>query len=60
MAKERSCSNLPSVIFSDNVYKIAEAIKTIQCGYCKRVDVSDKIKVYECKNTIRIDVRYEE
>lgn len=52
-------SKLPSVIYSDNALKIAEAIKTIQNGYCKRVDVSSDIKVYECKNIIRIDIKYE-
>lgn len=52
-------SKLPSVIYSDNALKIAEAIKTIQNGYCKRVDVSNDIKVYECKNIIRIDIKYE-
>ena len=54
-----SVSKLPSVIYSDNALKIAEAIKTIQNGYCKRVDVSSDIKVYECKNIIRIDIKYE-
>ena len=37
--------------------KIQEAIAVIQKGVCKRVDVSDRIKVYECKNIIRIDIK---
>lgn len=47
----------PSKVFTDNVLKIAEAIKVIQNGYCKRVDVEDTIKVYECANVIRIDIK---
>ena len=39
--------------------KIQEAIAVIQKGVCKRVDVSDRIKVYECKNIIRIDIKNE-
>lgn len=39
--------------------KIQEAIAVIQKGVCKRVDVSDRIKVYECKNIIRIDIKRE-
>lgn len=41
----------------DTVAKIQEAITVIQKGVCKRVDVSDDIKVYECKNIIRIDIK---
>ena len=40
--------------------KIQEAIAVIQKGVCKRVDVNDRIKVYECKNIIRIDIKQEE
>lgn len=39
------------------VAKIQEAIVVIQKGLCKRVDVSDRIKVYACKNIIRIDIK---
>lgn len=41
----------------ETVAKIQEAIAVIQKGVCKRVDVSDNIKVYECKNIIRIDIK---
>ena len=41
------------------VEKVVRAIKTIQDGVCKRVDVNDRIKVYECKNIIRIDIKQE-
>lgn len=39
------------------VAKIQEAVAVIQKGVCKRVDVSDDIKVYACKNIIRIDIK---
>lgn len=39
--------------------RVVKAIKTIQDGVCKRVDVNDRIKVYECKNIIRIDIKQE-
>ena len=39
------------------IQKVVRAIKTIQDGVCKRVDVNDDIKVYECKNIIRIDIK---
>ena len=39
------------------VQKIFKAVQTIQDGVCKRVDVNDDIKVYACKNIIRIDIK---
>lgn len=42
------------------IQKVVRAIETIQDGVCKRVDVNDRIKVYECKNIIRIDIKQEE
>ena len=39
------------------VNKVLEAIDLIKRGTCKRVDVSDTIKVYEVKNVIRIDIK---
>lgn len=39
------------------VNKVLEAIDLIKRGTCKRVDVSDTIKVYGVKNVIRIDVK---
>lgn len=57
--KEFKPSTLPSVIFNDSALKIAEAIKTIQGGFCKRVDIGNYVKVYECKNIIRIDIKYD-
>lgn len=41
----------------ETVAKIQEAVEVIQKGVCKRVDVNDDIKVYECKNIIRIDIK---
>lgn len=41
----------------EDVVKIQEAIAVIQKGLCKRVDVSDDIKVYACKNIIRVDIK---
>ena len=42
---------------TDVVNKVLEAIDLIKRGTCKRVDVSDAIKVYEVKNVIRIDIK---
>ena len=39
---------------------IAEAIGYILDGICSRVDISSNVKVYECKNVIRIDLKIEE
>lgn len=39
------------------VQKVFKAVQTIQDGVCKRVDVTDDIKVYACKNIIRIDIK---
>lgn len=41
----------------EDIMKIQEAIAVIQKGLCKRVDVSDRVKVYECKNIIRVDIK---
>lgn len=40
--------------------KIAEALCSILDGYCKRVDVNPDVKVYECKNVVRIDLKIHE
>lgn len=37
--------------------KIQEAVKLIEQEVCARVDVDDNIKVYRCKNVIRIDIK---
>ena len=39
------------------VQKVFKAVQTIQDGVCKRVDVNDDIKVYACKNIIRVDIK---
>lgn len=39
---------------------IPKAAATILSGLCKRVDVSDDIKVYEVKNVLRIDIKIKE
>ena len=41
------------------VAKIQEAITVIRKGVCKRVDVNDRIKVYEVQNVIRVDIKVE-
>ena len=40
--------------------KIAHAVQMILSGNMQRVDVAKNIKVYECKNVIRIDLKIEE
>lgn len=37
--------------------KVRRAITLVLSGNCKRVDVAPGIKVYECKNVIRIDLK---
>lgn len=37
--------------------KIEEAIGNILEGICSRVDVNKNVKVYECKNVIRVDLK---
>ena len=37
--------------------KIAEATESILKGICARVDVNKNVKVYMCKNVIRIDLK---
>lgn len=39
------------------ISKIDSAVGSILAGECTRVDVSDSIKVYMCKNVIRIDLK---
>ena len=46
-------------IDQETIQKVQEAIAVIQKGLCKRVDVDDNIKVYACKNIIRIDIKNE-
>lgn len=41
----------------ETVSKVLEAIAVIEKGVCKRVDVNADIKVYACKNIIRIDIK---
>lgn len=40
--------------------KIASAVQDILEGVCARVDVNKNVKVYECKNVIRIDLKVSE
>ena len=37
--------------------KIEEALCSILAGNCKRVDIGADVKVYECKNVVRIDLK---
>lgn len=45
------------VIKEANVEDIKRAVGMILEGVCSRIDVSDGVKVYECKNIIRIDLK---
>ena len=40
--------------------KIDEALGNILEGTCSRVDINKNVKVYECKNVIRIDLKITE
>lgn len=40
-----------------NVEDIKRAVGMILEGVCSRIDVSNSVKVYECKNVIRIDLK---
>ena len=40
--------------------KIASAVQDILEGVCARVDVNKDVKVYACKNIIRIDLKVTE
>lgn len=44
-------------MFEKNMKAIQEAIEIIKRGVCARVDISPDIKVYRCKNIIRIDIK---
>ena len=44
----------------ETIDKIDKAIHSILSGNCSRVDVSDQIKVYMCKNVIRVDLKIRE
>ena len=39
---------------------IEEALCSILEGYCKKVEINPDVKVYECKNIMRIDLRIRE
>lgn len=40
--------------------KIAGAVQDILHGVCSKVIINDNVKVYECKNIIRIDLKIKE
>lgn len=40
-----------------NWLAVAKAVDLICSGTCKKVEVSDSVKVYEVKNVIRIDIK---
>lgn len=48
------------IIQNTDWQKIERAVKMILSGNMQRVDVAKNIKVYECKNVIRIDLKIEE
>lgn len=40
--------------------KIEEALCSILEGNCKRVEINQDVKVYECRNVVRIDLKIHE
>ena len=40
--------------------KIVEALCSILRGDCRRVEINQDVKVYECKNVVRIDLKIHE
>lgn len=40
--------------------KIVEALCSILEGNCTRVEINPDVKVYECKNVVRIDLKIHE
>lgn len=51
-------SQIKGVDFSqETCAKIASAVQDIFEGVCSRVDINKNVKVYECKNVIRIDLK---
>lgn len=40
--------------------KIVEALGSILEGNCTRVEINPDVKVYECKNVVRIDLKIHE
>lgn len=41
----------------DTIAKIENAVCRVMDGDCSRVDVNQSIKVYMCKNVVRIDLK---
>lgn len=37
--------------------KISEAVASVLAGTCSKVIVNDNVKVYACKNIVRIDLK---
>lgn len=49
------------MILNEAIKKLIwEAVNQIESGRCKRVDVVPGVKVYACKNIIRIDIKTDE
>lgn len=44
----------------DTVDKIARAVQDVLDGVCSKVIISDDVKVYQCTNVVRIDLRIKE
>jgi hypothetical protein len=40
--------------------KVAEAVNDILAGKCTKVIVNDNVKVYQCTNVIRVDLKITE
>ena len=40
--------------------KIAEAVASILAGTCSKVIINENVKVYQCTNIIRIDLKMRE
>jgi hypothetical protein len=52
--------NKKAFVTQETVEKIASAVQVILDGKCSKVVIDDNIKVYECKNIIRIDLKVTE
>lgn len=50
---------VPPTLIERYVDQLNQAVETVLSGVCKRVDVDDRVKVYTCKNIIRIDIKVE-
>ena len=48
---------VPPTLMERYFKQLNQAVETVLSGVCKRVDVDENVKVYACKNIIRIDIK---